>query len=93
VGVVRLRPAAAVVVVLLLLLYARRRWQPRSWPSPAVGPAGWALAAYLLGVAGRVVSARATGGRAWPDALAQPVSIVLFAWLVARSFRLRRAAG
>ena len=31
------------------------------------------------GVAGRVVTARATGGRAWPDALAHPVSVVLFA--------------
>ncbi len=56
----------------------------------AVGPAGWALGAYLLGVAGRVASARATGGRAWPDALAHPVSVVLFGALVARSFALRR---
>jgi hypothetical protein len=39
---------------------------------------------------GRVISARATGGRAWPDAFAHPVSVVLFAWLVARSFHLRR---
>jgi len=52
--------------------------------------AGWALGAYLLGVAGRVVSARATGGRAWPDALAHPLSVVLFAALVVRSFALRR---
>jgi cellulose synthase/poly-beta-1,6-N-acetylglucosamine synthase-like glycosyltransferase len=52
----------------------------------------WAgLAAYLLGVAGRVVSARRTGGRAFPDALAHPVSVVLFAWLVARSYRHRRS--
>jgi hypothetical protein len=55
-----------------------------------VEPAGWALAAYLLGVVGRVAAARATGGRAWPDALAQPVSILLFAALVVRSFALRR---
>ncbi|GAA0803415.1 glycosyltransferase [Spirilliplanes yamanashiensis] len=47
-------------------------------------------AAYLLGVAGRVVSARATGGRAWPDALAHPVSAALFGWLVVRSWRRRR---
>jgi hypothetical protein len=48
------------------------------------------LAGYAAGVAGRVVTARATGGRAFPDALAQPASIVAFAALVARSFRLRR---
>jgi hypothetical protein len=52
--------------------------------------AGAGTAAYLLGVAGRVVSARATGGRAWPDALAHPVSVTVFAGLVARSYRLRR---
>ncbi|HYN93065.1 MAG TPA: glycosyl transferase, partial [Pilimelia sp.] len=51
------------------------------------------LCAYALGVAGRVVAARATGGRAWPDALAQPVSIGLFAALVERSFRLHRRAA
>jgi glycosyltransferase involved in cell wall biosynthesis len=48
------------------------------------------LAAYLVAVLGRVVSARATGGRAWPDALAHPVSILLFAWLLVRSYRRRR---
>jgi hypothetical protein len=49
-----------------------------------------AAIAYLLGVAGRAVSARTTGGRAWPDALAHPLSIVVFAALVVRSFRRRR---
>jgi hypothetical protein len=49
-----------------------------------------ALTAYLLSVAGRAISAVATGGRAWPDCLAHPVSIVLFAWLTVRSFRLCR---
>ncbi|MDQ7905900.1 glycosyltransferase family 2 protein [Phytohabitans sp. ZYX-F-186] len=52
---------------------------------PAAG-----LCAYLMGVSGRVVAARATGGRAWPDAAAHPVSIVVFAWLVLRSHRERR---
>jgi len=52
--------------------------------------AGAGAAAYLLGVAGRVVSARATGGRPWPDALAQPLSILVFAGLVVRSFHRRR---
>jgi hypothetical protein len=48
------------------------------------------LAGYLAGVAGRVVAARRTGGRAWPDALAHPVSVGLFAWLTARSLIHRR---
>ncbi|HET6531068.1 MAG TPA: glycosyltransferase family A protein [Actinoplanes sp.] len=74
---------AATVVVLLLLLYA----VPPVLVTVAPGPA---LAAYLLGVTGRVVSARATGGRAWPDALAHPASVVAFAGLVVRSFGRRR---
>ena len=49
-----------------------------------------ALGTYLLGIAGRVVSARATGGRWWPDALAHPLSVVLLGWLTARSYHLRR---
>jgi Glycosyltransferase like family 2 len=84
-------PAAGCVVVILLLLYAFP-------PAAAVGlavtgrgtPALVALAAYLLGVAGRAITARATGTKVWPAALAHPVSIVLFAGLIARSFRLRR---
>ena len=56
---------------------------------PLLAGAG-ALAAYLAGVTSRVVAARATGGRRWPDALAQPVSIALFAGLVARSYRRHR---
>jgi hypothetical protein len=74
---------AAAVVVPLLLLYAT----PPVLVFVAPGPA---LTAYLLGVAGRAVSARATGGRAWPDALAHPASVVAFAALVVRSFRCRR---
>ncbi|MER7009655.1 glycosyltransferase, partial [Dactylosporangium sp. NPDC000555] len=46
----------------------------------------WAgLLAYALGVA----AARASGGRAFPDALAHPASVLLFAWLVARSYARR----
>ena len=77
-------PAGAVAVVALLaVLYLGPL---------AVAPfAPWAgLAGYLAGVAGRLLSARATGGRAWPDALAHPVSIVLFGWLVALSWARRR---
>jgi hypothetical protein len=50
-------------------------------------PAG--LAGYAAGVAGRVIAARATGGRAWPDALAHPVSVAALGWLTLRSFQLR----
>jgi glycosyl transferase family 2 len=82
---------AAAVVVALLLLYAvpplavAGTLIARAWL-----PAVVSLCAYVLGVAGRVVAGRATGARTWPDALAHPLSIVLFAGLVARSFRLRR---
>ncbi|RSM69200.1 glycosyl transferase [Actinoplanes sp. ATCC 53533] len=82
--------AAAVVGLLVLLYVVPPVAAVVLVGAGAVELAGWALAAYLLGVAGRVVSARATGGRAWPDALAQPVSILLFGALVVRSFALRR---
>ena len=43
------------------------------------------LTGYAAGVAGRAVVASRTGGRAWPDALAHPLSIALLDVLVARS--------
>jgi hypothetical protein len=43
------------------------------------------LAGYAAGVLNRAVVAVRTGGRAWPDALAHPVSIALLDVLVARS--------
>jgi hypothetical protein len=46
--------------------------------------------AYAAGVSGRVVTARRTGGRAWPDPLAHPVSVALLCWLTARSRVARR---
>jgi hypothetical protein len=85
---------AAAVVLLLLILYALP--PVAGLAAAAAGHAGAAAAGaagYLLGVAGRLVSARATGGRAWPDALAHPVSVGLLAALVLRSFRLRRRAA
>ncbi|MCA2212420.1 glycosyltransferase [Jidongwangia harbinensis] len=82
---------ATTVVALLLILYVGPPVATLLLViDGAAVPALVTLSAYLLGVAGRVVSATATGGRAWPDALAQPVSILVFGWLVARSFRLRR---
>ncbi|MEV6300984.1 glycosyltransferase family 2 protein [Actinoplanes sp. NPDC051861] len=75
------RSGAAAVVVLLLLLYAAPL---------AFLPAPWVLAAYALGVLGRIITALATGSRPFPDPLAHPLSVALFAWLVARSFHLRR---
>jgi cellulose synthase/poly-beta-1,6-N-acetylglucosamine synthase-like glycosyltransferase len=47
---------------------------------------------YAAGVAGRVVAARRTGGRALPDALLHPASVGTLCALAARS-RLRRAQG
>jgi hypothetical protein len=78
-------PGAAAVVVLLLFGYA--------FPlliaviNPLAG-----LLGYLLGVAGRILTGRATRARTWPDAFAQPISVVLFGYLVARSYREHRHA-
>jgi hypothetical protein len=61
------------------------------WPALAAlvgSPAG--VVGYTAGVAGRVVSARRTGGRVWPDALAHPVSVVLLDWLIVMSWAGRR---
>jgi hypothetical protein len=48
------------------------------------------LLGYAAGVAGRAISATATGGRAWPDALAHPISVLLLDVLLLRSIRGRR---
>lgn len=48
------------------------------------------LAGYLAGVAGRVVAARRTGGRVWPDTLSHPLSVGAFGWLTVQSWRRRR---
>jgi len=45
---------------------------------------------YAAGVVGRVVAARRTGARAWPDALAHPASVSVLCWLIARSAVLHR---
>ncbi len=48
------------------------------------------LAGYAAGVAGRALVARRVGGRVWPDALAHPVSVGLFGYLAAQSWRRKR---
>ena len=61
---------------------------------PAIAAAGGSLiglGGYAAGVAGRVVSARRTGGRAWPDPLAHPGSVVALGWLAVRSWHGRRS--
>lgn len=45
---------------------------------------------YAAGVAGRVIAARRTGGRVWPDSLAHPASVATLAWLGVRSLAGRR---
>ena len=49
------------------------------------------LLGYLAGVAGRVAVARRTGGRAWPDSLAHPLSVLVFDRLLAGSVLARRS--
>lgn len=48
------------------------------------------LAGYLGAVASRLVSARATGARMWPDAFLHPVSILMIDYLTIRSHVQRR---
>jgi hypothetical protein len=43
------------------------------------------LVGYAAGVAGRAISAAATGGRVWPDALAHPASVLALDALMLRS--------
>ncbi|MGV9214832.1 glycosyltransferase [Micromonospora sp. RB23] len=82
--------AAAAVVAALLLLYTAPPLVALgfAWTAPRVSMV--ALIAYLLGVTGRALTARATGGRWWPDALAHPVSVVVLGWLTLRSYHLRK---
>ncbi|HEY0357123.1 MAG TPA: glycosyltransferase family 2 protein [Mycobacteriales bacterium] len=77
-------PAGAVAVTAgLIVLYVVP-------PAAALAGSRAGMVGYLAGVAGRVVTARATGGRAWPDALAHPASVLALVALTARSWRARR---
>ncbi|MEV4637280.1 glycosyltransferase family 2 protein [Actinoplanes sp. NPDC049548] len=82
--------AAAVVLLLMLLYVAPPVTAVLALMSATVDLALVSVCAYLIGVLGRVIAAAATGGRTWPDPLAQPISIMVFAALVARSFARRR---
>ena len=73
------RPAAAAAAAVALSL---------GWvlpPLAALTGSRAGLVGWVAGVAGRAVVAAGTGGRAWPDALAHPVSVLLLDVLVARS--------
>ncbi|MGY2004046.1 glycosyltransferase [Blastococcus sp. SYSU DS1024] len=59
-------------------------------PLAALGGSRAGLVGYLAGVAGRLAGARASGARAWPDALAHPVSVLALDLLMVRSVRGRR---
>ncbi|MFM8350897.1 MAG: hypothetical protein ACKN9D_07475, partial [Actinomycetales bacterium] len=50
----------------------------------------WGALGYAAGVASRAMVARASGERVWPDALAQPASMALFAGMLAASVVRRR---
>jgi hypothetical protein len=78
------RRGAAGVVGLLVLAYV-----VPALAALARSRAG--LAGYAFGVLGRVIAARRTGGRAWPDALAHPASVLALTALTARSWRARSA--
>jgi hypothetical protein len=81
--------AAAVAVGLLLLwMYVVPALAAVCQPTTRVGWVG--LAGYVCAVAGRMVTARASGGRVLPDALGHPISVTLLVWLGARSYRHRR---
>ncbi len=72
-------PSGAVAVMTFLIV---------SYVAPAAAALGGSrigLVGYLAGVASRVVTARRTGGHAWPDALLHPVSVLALATLTADS--------
>jgi hypothetical protein len=77
-------PRAAGVVALVGLAYVVP-------PVAALRGSKLGAVGYLAGVASRLVAARRTGGRALPDALAHPVSVLVFGYLTATSWRERRA--
>ncbi|WP_436790029.1 glycosyltransferase [Yinghuangia sp. YIM S10712] len=59
-------------------------------PAAALAGSRTGALGYAFAVAGRVICARRTGGRAWPDSLAHPLSVIVWGVLTARSFRHHR---
>jgi GT2 family glycosyltransferase len=74
---------AAAVVGALVLAYVVP-------PVAALRGSRAGLVGYLAAVSGRVVVGRRVGSRVWPDALAHPVSVLMFARLTALSLSRRR---
>jgi cellulose synthase/poly-beta-1,6-N-acetylglucosamine synthase-like glycosyltransferase len=72
-------PSSAAVAGLLALAYLVP-------PVAALRGSAVGLLGYAAAVAGRVLAARRARGRAWPDALAHPVSVAALLWLWARSW-------
>ncbi|HXV91765.1 MAG TPA: glycosyltransferase family 2 protein [Pseudonocardia sp.] len=73
-------PASAATAAALALVYVVP-------PVAALGGSRAGLLGYAAGVASRVVAAGRTRNRAWPDALAHPVSVAALLGLLARSWR------
>jgi cellulose synthase/poly-beta-1,6-N-acetylglucosamine synthase-like glycosyltransferase len=76
--------------VAALVLGAGLAWLYLLPPLAAVAGSRAGAVGYGAGVLSRVVAARHTGGRVWPDAFAHPVSVGLLLSLIARSWRARR---
>ena len=74
---------SAAVLALLALAYLLP-------PAAALRGSRVGLVGYAAAVAGRAISAGASGERVWPDAVAHPVSIALIGGLTVRSHRLHR---
>ncbi|MCP3804631.1 glycosyltransferase family 2 protein [Allokutzneria sp. A3M-2-11 16] len=81
VGVMESRPVMAVIGLLLALLYILP-------PLAALSGSAVGLCGYLLGVFSRVVTARTSGDRVWPDAFLHPLMVLAFLYLLCCSFWL-----
>jgi len=76
-------PVSAAVAATLALAYVVP-------PLAALGGSRAGLAGYSAAVASRALAAAHSGGRAWPDALAHPVSVAALLGLLAASWRGHR---
>jgi hypothetical protein len=82
-------PAGSVAVVALLnLMYVVPA--VAAVAAPRASTRIWGAVGFTAGVTGRLMTARRTGGRALPDTLAHPISISVFTYLVAESWRRHR---